>query len=75
VRDLHRLGAMTLAFQTAASDDHKNVQPEHIPDRRFFRYIETAMTTLSKEEKGDLKAGTKLGLGYSQGNEGGISHC
>ena len=64
MRDMRRLGAMVLAFQSATSDDHKNVEPKDILDRRFFPYIETAVTALSKEEKGDLKAGTKLGLGY-----------
>jgi len=39
---------------------------EDMLDRRYFPYLETAITILSRnaDEQADLKAGTKLGLGY-----------
>jgi len=66
MQDMHNLASLVLAFQTAASEDGKMLVAEHVLDWRNFPYLETAITTLSRNtnEQADLKAGTKLGLSY-----------
>jgi len=65
MRDMRRLASLFLAFQAAGAEDGKVLAAEDMLHRKYFSYLESAVTTLSTNpEETDLKAGTKLGLGY-----------
>ena len=66
MRDMRRLAALTIAFKDAAHRENKALSSEDILHCTHFEYLECAVEELStrSDANGELKAGTKLALGY-----------
>lgn len=66
MREMRRLASLSLAFRGAALRDNKELSTADMLHRTHFEYLENAVEELSQDSNAnnELKAGTKLGLGY-----------